>query len=284
MLGAISRQRAEAERLRVLVDEAAWTLEGVIGVTPLTAVGALGVALASQSSTTGQVRLQHTDAGVFLFEVRPDGSVVMFGRRGPEPVLPAGTFAAGVPISEPVHVASAPPLSRRRGVLRPGGCVRCGDRLRVQAARCGGCGMPVPVLVGAHRAAGVTSLAAAARFADSGMPTDQVPPVDAPRVLVARTHQLGLAAARRQLAEHRDSSQPMRLLLVPDAPGRLPKPLADQVSIIAAASPVTRVPWVEAWRWAPGTPTETFTKFFPTLAGQLTADMPHDPSMKGQDA
>jgi len=139
---------------------------------------------------------------------------------------------------------------------------------------CGGCGRPIPVLFPAHHGAGVSTLAAATGFRDSDESVRAAVHPQAMRLLVARTHHAGLEAARHALAENRTTGAYVRLLLVPDAPGKLPRPLADQVTIITGPAPTTTVPWVEAWRWAPGTRTETSTKFFTALAGQLVADRP----------
>jgi len=38
------------------------------------------------------------------------------------------------------------------------------------------------------------------------------------------------------------------VVLVADAPGRLPKPLAQHVKVIESVIDVYRVPWVPAWR------------------------------------
>lgn len=154
-------------------------------------------------------------------------------------------------------------------------CYRCGRVLSpAERVFCGGCGSPIPVLLPAHPGAGVSTLAAATGFRD----TDESPNTTAhprmSRLLVARTHHAGLEAARRSLSGYREDGVDVRLLLVPDAPGKLPKPLADEVTILAGPTPVSRIPWVEAWRWAPGMPSETFTRFYPTLTAQLVADRP----------
>ncbi len=150
-------------------------------------------------------------------------------------------------------------------------CYHCTRELSpAERVFCGGCGYPIPVLISAHHGAGTTSLATATGFRDNEEAAAAAEHAHALRLLVSRTHHAGLEAARRALAKTRGHYA--RLVLVPDAPGRLPKPLADQVSIIAGPIPTTQMPWIEAWRWAPGTITETFTKFAPTLAGQLAAD------------
>lgn len=153
------------------------------------------------------------------------------------------------------------------------GCYRCGHKLSpAERAFCGECASPIPVLIPAHSGSGASTLAAATGFRDGDESPHAIDHARALRLLVARTHHAGLEAARRELARRRNSNQVTRLLLVPDAPGKLPKPLADEVLVIAGPTPSSRIPWVEAWRWAPGASTETFTKFFPTLAAQLTAD------------
>lgn len=163
--------------------------------------------------------------------------------------------------------APRPPLGRT--------CYGCARVLSpAERVFCGGCGRPVPVLVPAHHGAGVSALAAATGFRDTEESPHAATHPQALRLLVARTHHAGLEATRHALAGTRTTGAFARLLLVPDAPGKLPKPLADQVTVIAGPTPTTAVPWVEAWRWAPGTSTETSTKFFAALAGQLLADRP----------
>lgn len=158
-------------------------------------------------------------------------------------------------------------------------CYRCSRELtRAERVFCGGCGSPIPVLIAAHHGAGVSTLARATGFVDQDESAHAAGHHRAVRLLVARTHHAGLDTARRALGTSRDSSLSTgsytRLLLVPDAPGALPKPLADQVAILGGATPITRVPWVETWRWAPDTATDASVAFTTTLAGQLTADRP----------
>jgi hypothetical protein len=167
--------------------------------------------------------------------------------------------------------------------LRPGktprpvtgrACYRCARELsRAERVFCGGCGSPIPVLIGAHSGAGVSALAGATGFVDQDESAHAAAHPRAVRLLVARTHHAGLDAARRSLGTSRDGGGYTRLLLVPDAPGALPKPLADQVAILGGATAITRMPWVEAWRWAPASTTETFARFLPTLTTQLITDV-----------
>jgi hypothetical protein len=87
--------------------------------------------------------------------------------------------------------------------------------------------------VAAHGGAGTTTLAAVYGGHDCGR--DWPGPDDPPSVLlVARTHAAGLDAVGRAL--------------VADAPGRLPRQLAQRVRAIESVADVHRVPWVPAWR------------------------------------
>jgi hypothetical protein len=106
--------------------------------------------------------------------------------------------------------------------------------------------------VGTHGGAGVSTLAAVYGGHDCGR--DWPGPADPTSVLlVARTHAAGLAAAQGVLDIFRRGEAPLgldldALVLVADAPGRLPKPLAQRVKAIESVIDVYRVPWVPAWR------------------------------------
>jgi hypothetical protein len=73
-------------------------------------------------------------------------------------------------------------------------------------------------------------------------------------VLVARTNALGLLAARDGLTQWAASAvgpSPclLGLVLVADAPGRLPAALKDLATVVAGGAPrVWHVPWLESWR------------------------------------
>lgn len=106
--------------------------------------------------------------------------------------------------------------------------------------------------VGVHGGAGVTTLATVYGGQDCGRSWPG--PAD-PRsvLLVARTHAAGLAAALGALEVFRRGEAPHGLdldavVLVADAPGRLPRPLAEHVKVIESVIDVYRVPWVPAWR------------------------------------
>ncbi len=73
-------------------------------------------------------------------------------------------------------------------------------------------------------------------------------------VLAARTNVRGLLAARTALTQWAASSagESVRLLglvLVADAPGKVPAPIRDLAKVVGGGAPrVWHVPWVEAWR------------------------------------
>ncbi|WP_031477960.1 DUF6668 family protein [Streptomyces bicolor] len=106
--------------------------------------------------------------------------------------------------------------------------------------------------VGTHGGAGVSTLATVYGGHDCGHAWPG--PADPPSVLlVARTHATGLAAALNALEVFRRGEAPHGLdlnavVLVADAPGRLPRPLAERVKVIESVIDVYRVPWVPAWR------------------------------------
>lgn len=126
-------------------------------------------------------------------------------------------------------------------------------------------------VLGAHGGAGETTIASwtgavstarrwpvSATWSTPGnQPRPDGRPVDL--VLVARTHAAGLAAARdvltRWAAGHLPPSQLRGLVLIPDAPGRLPTALAEQARLIAAGAPrAWLLPWLDELRLAPQPP------------------------------
>jgi len=106
--------------------------------------------------------------------------------------------------------------------------------------------------VAAHGGAGTTTLAAVYGGHDCGRAWPG--PGEPPSVLlVARTHAAGLDAVGRALEVFRRGAAPAGLcldgvVLVADAPGRLPRQLAQRVRAIESVADVHRVPWVPAWR------------------------------------
>lgn len=106
--------------------------------------------------------------------------------------------------------------------------------------------------VATHGGAGATTLARVYGGHDCGR--DWPGPAD-PRsvLLVGRTHAGGLDAVLRAVEAFRYGQVPPGLdldgvVLVADAPGRLPRQLAQGVKAIESLVDVYRVPWVQAWR------------------------------------
>lgn len=76
---------------------------------------------------------------------------------------------------------------------------------------------------------------------------------DAPVLLVARTHLRGLLSARAAATQWAAGAVPhadvVGLVLIADAPGRLPRPLRELSQVVSGGVPRTwTVPWSETWR------------------------------------
>lgn len=106
----------------------------------------------------------------------------------------------------------------------------------------------------AHGGAGASTLAQLFGGHDSGLAW---PDVAAGRpggvLLVARTHASGLQAVSRILNAARQNEIPpgvtlSAVVLVADAPGRLPRELGRRIKVIGSVADVHRVPWVPSWR------------------------------------
>ncbi|MFI9748802.1 hypothetical protein [Streptomyces collinus] len=108
--------------------------------------------------------------------------------------------------------------------------------------------------VKAHGGAGATSLAEALGGVDVGARWPD-PARGEPRriMLVGRTSMRGLGAVSRALGALRDGQAPqgvdlLGVVLVADAPGRLPLGLLRRVRVVRSVTRVQRVPWIPAWR------------------------------------
>jgi uncharacterized protein DUF6668 len=113
--------------------------------------------------------------------------------------------------------------------------------------------------VAAHGGAGTTSLALALGGTDVGCRWPDTAEGEPGRIfLVARTHAAGLRAASQALNAMREGRHPqgmelVALLLVADAPGRLPWRLLQRIRVLRSVVPVRRIPWIEEWRRGAGT-------------------------------
>ncbi|MEV6284485.1 DUF6668 family protein [Kribbella sp. NPDC051770] len=109
--------------------------------------------------------------------------------------------------------------------------------------------------VGVHGGAGestMSQLLPGTRAAGHRWPIPP-PPVPTPVVLVARTHGSGLRAAQRAAIEWASGVVQgvavLGLVLIADAPGRLPRVLDDFADIVGGGVPrVWDIPWIEEWR------------------------------------
>ena len=109
--------------------------------------------------------------------------------------------------------------------------------------------------LGAHGGAGESTLEElfrGSRAADHRWPLSPAHVAPARVVLTARTHARGLTAAQSAIREWAGADAPVRLLglvLIADAPGRLPPPLRRLAELVAGGVPaVWWLPWIEAWR------------------------------------
>lgn len=115
-------------------------------------------------------------------------------------------------------------------------------------------------LVGAHGGAGESTLAALDPSWRAAGHQWQASDTDPQRcVLVARSNLTGLTAAQRALRQWatpatRPAVHLLGLVVVADAPGKLPTPLRDLITLVGAGAPqLWQVEWVEAWRTDPPT-------------------------------
>jgi hypothetical protein len=84
----------------------------------------------------------------------------------------------------------------------------------------------------------------------------------------------GLRAAQRAAAEWASGSVPgacvAGLLVMADAPGRLPKEIRDFARIVGGGVPhLWHLPWIEAWRYGHGLPPEGLPKEARTVLDQV---------------
>ncbi|MEZ2373414.1 DUF6668 family protein [Arthrobacter sp. RCC_34] len=116
---------------------------------------------------------------------------------------------------------------------------------------------PAVWVMGAHGGAGESTIA---KLLDGAVATDHAWPVREDDggpdqvLMVCRSNAAGLRAAQRAAIEFNAASAGLPgslagLVVMADAPGRLPKPLATQMRLVAGAVPhLWFMPWVEAWR------------------------------------
>ncbi len=131
-------------------------------------------------------------------------------------------------------------------------------------------------VVGAHSASGETTLADLNESWQAAGHTWPELPLGAPApcVVVARTNVRGLLAARTALTQWAasgagESARLLGLVLVADAPGKLPTPIRDLAKVVGGGAPrVWVVPWVEAWRLA-----DPMTERVPRSVSKLVSNL-----------
>lgn len=119
-------------------------------------------------------------------------------------------------------------------------------------------------VVGAHGGAGATTWAHLLEAGDSGCAWPSPPhPVEV--LVVARSNRAGLRAAQAAAIQWASGAVEavdlLGLVLVADAPGRMPKGLRDYARLVKGAFPqVIEMGWVDSWRvqeaWKEPTPRE----------------------------
>jgi hypothetical protein len=133
--------------------------------------------------------------------------------------------------------------------------------------------------MGVHGGAGESTLEQlleGSRAAGHAWPIAKDDALPAPRVmLVARTTARGLQAAQLAAREWASGTVPVDLVglvLIADAPGRLPKPLRDLAQVVVGGVPRSwRLPWVEPWRLGESVSETTAPKTMTQLLDELRA-------------
>lgn len=155
--------------------------------------------------------------------------------------------SAGPQPEEPVEPASVTgPTHPQAGIVVPE------DGLPVRPTT----GSASLFIVGAHGGAGESTVAGLdPRWLATDHTWPEVPDGSTAHcVVVARTHVPGLLAAQRALTQWAasgagPSARCAGLLLIADAPGRLPSPILDMVKHVSGGAPrLWRLDWIEQWR------------------------------------
>ncbi|MBX9244627.1 hypothetical protein ICW40_07365 [Actinotalea ferrariae] len=107
-------------------------------------------------------------------------------------------------------------------------------------------------------------------------------------VLVARPHASGLRAAQKAATHWAAGALPdvqlLGLVIVADAPGRLPRPLRELAALVSGGVPQTwQVPWIESWRLGDDVALESAPREVRRLIADLTALAPNLGPAAGTD-
>ncbi|MER6495296.1 hypothetical protein [Streptomyces griseorubiginosus] len=163
-------------------------------------------------------------------------------RQTTAPRAPAAQQAAPSVNSSVRKASSGRPAEQSRGRSKRAGRA-AGGRSREEVG-----------WVKAHGGSGATSLVEALGGVDVGDRWPEPARGEPYRiVLVGRTSARGLRSVSRALGALKDGNAPQGLellavVLVADAPGRLPLGLLRRIRVLRSVAPVHRVPWIPAWR------------------------------------
>ncbi|WP_374204991.1 DUF6668 family protein, partial [Actinotalea sp. C106] len=105
-------------------------------------------------------------------------------------------------------------------------------------------------------------------------------------LLVARSHAHGLRAAQKAATHWAAGATPplqlLGLLVVADAPGRLPRPLRDLAAVVGGGVPhLWHLPWVEDWRLGEDPHLGTAPHQVRRVIGEIAALLPPGPAHSG---
>lgn len=163
------------------------------------------------------------------------------------------TPAPAPPIAPPPPSRQPPPLqplAPQPGVAAPDLADQLSRRVRSREELLGAW-----FVLGVHGGAGESTLAAllpSARAADHAWPVSPDPRRLTRVMLVARTSHTGLLAAQHALRDWASgavAAELLGLVLMADAPGRLPKQLRPLAGLVASATPrIWELPWQTQWR------------------------------------
>ena len=188
------------------------------------------------------------------------------------PAEPAGPLHGGPPtagIEPPAAPTAATPVPPKVAPpvppVVPPATGPAVPQTSVAAPALGQGGLPVAMVrptaslwvVGAHGGSGESCIAGldpAWEAMRHAWPTPSDLSMRCPTALVARTHTAGLRAAQKALTQWASgalgpATALLGLVLVADAPGRLPRPLRELAAHVAGGAPRTwHVGWIESWR------------------------------------
>lgn len=165
-------------------------------------------------------------------------------------LTPAAPAPATAPSPPPRPSPPTHPVAPQPGVVAPDPAEQLPRRILSRKELLG-----VWFVLGVHGGAGESTLEAllpGARATDHAWPISPDPRRPAQVMLVARTNHTGLLAAQLALRDWASGCAVVDLLglvLMADAPGRLPKELRRLAGLVASAAPrVWELPWQPQWR------------------------------------